>query len=789
MTSRKIGNAATAWASSLKRVGVQLLFLAAMVHGAAGQTTSDPAKSNNVENLVVTAEKRASTVQSAPLSITALSGKQLQAQGITTINQIVEAVPGISMRTSGPGQTELEMRGMSSSGGAAPTVGFYLDETPLSPPAGSFNGKVVIDPDLFDLNRVEVLRGPQGTLYGSGSMGGTIKLLTNQPDLAKYTGDIDTTLSGTVGGGANPTGKFMVNIPIVPDKLALRVVGTEQYVSGWIDRIIDTPFPLPTNPGPACPGWNGCVRGNVQAAPSQQTKPDVNWELQQGARASLLFKPNEDLSIQTNFMFQGTTMGGNNDYDLPPGSSVLAHYQPFNVAEPFSDAFRLYSTTIDYDLGFATLTSATSYWSRDEKQTQDSSEGIFSLSGYYGFDDIGYTPVGFTENDLSHQFSEEIRLASANTGRFSWVLGGFYSQFESILQDTNGAPGLAYLSVGGQAANPNGIFYDATQPYHITQYAGFGEASYKITDHWKATVGLRYFSYDTNVTEQQSGIATVSGNAGVTSASYRTAASGFTPKFNVSYEPDRDLTVYATASKGFRPGGVNVPIPADIGCVIEKETYAPDSSWDYELGEKARLAHGRIQLNTDFYYIAWSNVQQLIEQACGYPLSENAGNATSYGPEAELTARLTDALTFAISATYTHATLTSVNALLTQADPALHSGTPILNIPKYTESASLTYRAPLSDTYDFVARIANTYTGPSTDISYTYEQLEPYDLIGIRTGVVGPHWSGYFFIDNLTNKHAELSTNITSLAWTIPSVTRVSTNQPLTIGINLAYRF
>ena len=741
-----------------------------------------------IEEVVVTAEKRASTVQNTPLSITALSGRQLQQAGITTVGQVVDTVPGLSIRSSGPGQTELEARGLSSSGGSSPTVGFYLDETPLTPPAASLNGKVVIDPDLFDLARVEVLRGPQGTLYGAGSMGGTIKLLTNPPDFSGFYGQVDTTLSGTAGGGANPTGKIMLNIPIVNDKVALRIVGEEKYVSGWIDRIVDDPFPLPTNPSPSCAPYLDCTRGNVTAAPSR-TIPNVNDEHLQSARASLLLKPTPDLTIDTTFLYQRIDLGGYNEFDIPPGSSSLAHYQPYDLAEPFSDDFKLFSTTANYNLDFATLTSATSYWERDERQTQDASEAIYSLLNSFGLSPAGYVPTTFTEEDLSDQFSEELRLASNGNGRLKWLAGVFYSRLESIYRDTNQAPGDAYLSVGGAQANPRGIIYDANNPYHVDQYAVFGEGSYRILPTLTFTAGLRYFSYDTHVDEVENGIGTTSGNATPTPATYSTSASGITPKFNLSYQPDRDLTLYIEIAKGFRPGGVNLPIPTSIGCTLTNEVYQPDTIWNYELGEKARMLDGRLTINADVYYIQWSNVQQLVNQTCGYPLTQNAGNAESYGPELEVSARLTDELTLSMSGTYTHAALTSVNRSLTAADPALVPGTPILNIPNYTESTVLSYRHALSDDWEFVGRIQNSYVGVSTDISYRYEKLQPYDIIGIRGGVVGPRWSVFLFVDNVTDKHAEISINTTSFSWIIPSLTRAATNLPLTGGVEVSYKF
>src|SRR3984957_974889 len=196
-----------------------------------------------LQEVVVTAERREGTVQSTPLSITAYSGAQLEAQGVTDLSDVGYQTPGVSEKNSGPGQTEYEMRGISSAGGTSPTVGFYLDDVPLTAPAEGLEGKVVVDPSLYDLNRVEVLRGPQGTLYGSGSMGGTIRLITNQPDLTQLSASTKLSGSGTQSGGGNYSANLMLNVPLVTDQLALRVVGTDTYTSGWIDRVVLHPFP------------------------------------------------------------------------------------------------------------------------------------------------------------------------------------------------------------------------------------------------------------------------------------------------------------------------------------------------------------------------------------------------------------------------------------------------------------------------------------------------------------------------------------------------------------------
>src|SRR5258707_6647847 len=264
-----------------------------------------------LQEIVVTAEKRESTVQKTPISITAISGSDLQAEGLSDFTSVAQQVPGISFKTSGPGQTEFEMRGLTSTGGESPTVGVYLDDAVLTPAAMAQNGKTVIDPSLFDLNRVEVLRGPQGTLYGAGSMGGTIKLVTNQPDPHAFGANVEVIGSGTTGnGGFNHTENVMLNIPLVQDVVALRLVGTDKYIDGWIDRKVVSPFPVEVN--------NSTARGDVAGAPVAQDFRHSNWEQLQAGRAALLIQPTDRLSITVGFMHQALTQGGPNTIDNPP---------------------------------------------------------------------------------------------------------------------------------------------------------------------------------------------------------------------------------------------------------------------------------------------------------------------------------------------------------------------------------------------------------------------------------------------------------------------------------------
>src|ERR1700730_13046684 len=301
---------------------------------AATDAASEPTDSGGLVEIIVTAEKYVSTIQNTPISISAMSGDQLAAAGLTRIEDIARAVPGLSMRSAGPGLTEYDARGLASNGGAAPTVGFYLDEITLSPPALSQSGKVVIDPNLYDIDRVEVLRGPQGTLYGSGSMGGTVKVVTVQPKLNHFEGSVQRAVSNTEGGAGNGSVNAMLNLPL-GDKFALRIVGGDLYRSGWISLIaVNVPNAAATLLTPnQTPVYN---------APVASVIPRDNSESLWDARATLLLLPKEDLSITAMAFDQRLSMGGYYLLDASPTSAAPgkvynAHYEVFPLREFLRD--------------------------------------------------------------------------------------------------------------------------------------------------------------------------------------------------------------------------------------------------------------------------------------------------------------------------------------------------------------------------------------------------------------------------------------------------------------------
>ena len=763
----------------LSAVGALYMTLYVSISIAQTTTADKPAADTasaaaGLEEIVVTADRHVGTVQTTPMSVTAISGDELRAQGITSASEAGSEIPGISEHNSGPGQTEYEMRGISSAGGTSPTVGFYLDDVPLTPAAQSLEGKVVIDPNLYDLNRVEVLRGPQGTLYGSSSMGGTIRLITNQPDTHQLAASGQVTGSATQDGGANYGVNAMVNLPLINDQLAVRIVGTDEFTSGWIDRIVLSPFPLPTA--------GGFARGNVLAAPVVAVHKAVNWERQESVRAAVLWQPTDGLTITPTVMYQKITQGGPNYVDVPPGVSNEAHYQPFDISEPYSDTFTLTTFPIKYDFDSIEVASITAHYSRNSHLVQDSSEvGQDFLTALIGIPGVSYDtagPLTAYETDHTGQTSEEFRLSSTGSSPLQWVAGAFYENYDAHTQIGTSTPSPAaqafLTSIFGGPSYFNLAFQNT-----LKQYAGFGEVSYQMGP-LKATAGLRYYSYQQNETLTQGG-GLVTGGGPPTFDSIPSSAHGVNPKYNLAYEPNKDLTVYAEAAKGFRPGGVNSPAP--VTCPKNGLQYDPDSLWSYELGEKSRLFDDRLTINSAIYYEDWTNIQQLFTEKCGVVVTTNAGTAHVYGGELEATAKLTQEITLSNGLGLTH-------AFIAESPPgsAFSAGERVQNVPSVTNTTSIIYTRPVLTNYSLVFRATNVYTGNSTDPSFMpITQVPSRDIANLRLGLVGTNrLSVFLFVDNVTDKRAYLN-DPEEIFTFVPSMNRVTTNQPRTIGLQLSY--
>jgi iron complex outermembrane receptor protein len=768
-----------------------LLLIVQCAHRAAA--TDAAAEDTGLEEITVTAERFISTIQNTPISISALSGDQLTAAGLTRIEDIAHEIPGISMRSAGPGLTEYEARGLASNGGAAPTVGVYLDEIPLSPPAVSQSGKVVIDPNLYDVERVEVLRGPQGTLYGSGSMGGTIKVITNQPKLDLFEGSVQGTASNTTGGVQNYGGNLMLNVPL-SDTLAARIVLSGLYRGGWIDNIAV---------GPNIVDSATKTQGNVPALPPTNVYRNANDEQLQSGRLSLLYKPSNDLSILATAFTQSLSMGGYDLIDGSPNSATPsrvydAHYEAFPLRELVNDTISIFGLTVNANVGMADLTSATSYFGRTGAQAQDASESIYNSNA----GGTPFVPVLYYERDPSRQLSQEFRLTSHDIGGWHWVAGAFYSNLHSVWNEIGQSP------LNATPAVPDGSYFISWNQYGVRQTALFADGSYKFTDQWKLSAGVRWYEYKSHQDEYSWGYdgpnATPPQFSQITHASDK----GFNPRITLSYTPTPDLTAYSTVSKGFRPGGANQILPPPTSppfCQAGALQFGPDAAWNYEIGEKARFFDNWLSINSDIYYIKWTGIQQVLTLPCGYQFYNNAGDGRTFGPELEINAKLSSELTASFSGAWTDAKITHPNASYTSfltnvasfPDGVTHPcntttacTAPIMNVAKDTASLSLTYATTVMSDYKVSARVADVFVGSSYDVAYYFGyKLPSYSLANARVGLAHGDWSVDLFVDNLTNKVALMTANNTSFQFNIPEVVRYSTNQPRTVGVQLNYKF
>ena len=746
----------------------------------AQQSRSD---TGQLEQIVVTAEKRETTVETTPISLTAVSGADILNRGITDLASLMQSVPGVSIRTSGPGMTEFEMRGVASNGGNSPTVGFYFDETPLTAPAATNEGKIVISPDLYDLNRVEVLRGPQGTLYGSGSMGGTIRVIPNAPNPDAFESSVEAKFADTDHGGFDHAENGMINLPFGNGLAALRIVGSYSFDAGWIDRVVIAPgeFPLPTN----------TVRGNVLAAPIATEYHDANDVERTVVRISAVFKPIDGLTITPSYLYQKLRAGGLPYIDSVPGTD--AHYQPFDIAENYRDEFHLTALSVKYRTDIFEISSATAYWTRHEPIIQDASEswttglGPAYVSGY-GPGNGGIGAAYADEDNQSHQTTEELRIASVGDTRLKWLAGYFYSDFQS------GWDIIFPSQTGAEVFGSNNLF-SYYSPFKILQQSEFGELTYNITEPFAVTVGARRYHYDAPVGLNQYGALTSTVKTNTSEN-----AQGVTPKVSLSYQFDKDLLVYATAAKGFRPGGGTGPVPTSGPLTCEAQlmveygskgfvngpiSFTSDSVWSYELGEKWRSSDNRFSLNASGYFESWVGVQQVNAlSSCGYVYTANVGDAHVYGGEIEARAIVVRDLEASASVTYAHAALVSSTLINAGFDP----GTAIQQVPKWSASASLAYHHDLTDSLALTARAESNYVGSRTDETFATNTLPSYDLTNIRGGFQGERWSAVLFMNNVADKRALLN-NITQAAVNLPTFNRVAVSQPRTTGIDLNYKF
>jgi iron complex outermembrane recepter protein len=715
-----------------------------------------------IEEIVVTARKQSERLQDVPISISAVSEQTLQRSNAITIEDVARLVPGLNVVTVAPGQNQLIIRGVSS-GGGVPTVGYYIDDTPIES-VGNVAGNAM-DPALFDLERIEVLRGPQGTLYGASSMGGTVRYITRQPDLMATEGYIDSTGSGTQAGGLNGQFTGLFNQPLIPGTMALRTIAFYRYQDGYIDR-----FPIdPTN--------------NLTALSGPEDK-NVNTERTYGARLSLELKASDFFSVTPSFFIQRTDLGAPFTFDDPPGS--FDHpIQTRDVDEPSSDLLQLFTVTGVADVQGVHITTSTSYRNRTFDATEDDSK----VNYYYFSPPQTYVyPSPFNNYFANHDFTEEIR-ASESIGRVHGLLGLFYLHQDNLtIMNFPIPPG--YNTAFGTPFGDQ-PFYVGTDSNQVVNKAVYGEINVDVTENLQVTLGLRGF----DINQHDYAVTTGVFNGGSTVGSGFSKDSGTTPKYELSYHWTPDILTYATAAKGFRQGGPVDNFPAGlcnadlaaIGLTSPPTSFKADTLWSYELGAKTAWLDHRLTVNGDVYYIDWSRIQQLIAlPTCGLDFTGNFGKAESKGSELEIQYEVLTGLRLTLGAAYNEAQLLS-----TVAGAQGGKGDTLENAPRWMGSASTEYDRPLA------AATSGYIRADFSSVSHQYNNFNPtsiyyeragYSLANLRLGVKHKFWDAALFIDNAFNKHAETALPL-SYAVDLADTRRVSLNRPRTIGIELRAGF
>ncbi|PWF48417.1 TonB-dependent receptor [Massilia glaciei] len=690
-----------------------VLSTAAMAQAATGGETTARAKpaamSDQIEVVTVTAQKRREDPNKVAMSISAVSGEQLQNQHVNDITDLTRIVPNISFTAAsgnggaGPGTSNIEIRGISSAAGAA-TVGIYLGEVSIT--VGNVYTMGSVEPKFFDIDRVEVLRGPQATLYGASSMGGTIKFVPNEPDLKAREFNVYSEASGTRGGSPGYAGSVVGNIPLIQNELALRIGAQAQHTGGFIKQVDGG--------------------GNVLAK-------DINQVADQELRVALKWKPTPALTITPSLYYQKVDAK-----DISAFNTDLPNYQALKqVREPSKDILLTPNVTLNWDLGKADLTSSSSFFERKFDRTQNGSAyNSYSLSTFLTSTEDGVTappalidaiaalPSAVYLNNKVRQVSQEFRLASkpydAALSPWTWIGGVYFSKQHTNIAENDPIFGVnaTFAQFGFSSEDPNilpdsfpGAFpndnsFSGAFHYSERQASVFGEANYHFTPKLHGTVGARYLKGKSTLDQRNGLYLAGAGNNSSTTLS----STAFTPKFALTWEVDPANTLYASVAKGFRLGGSNVFVPpTTCGPDLQQNgidkgpaTYAPDSLWSYEAGGKSRLLGNRLSVNASVFYVKWSNIQQGVYlPTCAYTYNANAGDAVSKGLEFEIRAKPMAGLTLSASGGYVKAELSNDKGLQNGIVGAV-KGARIQGVPEYNAAVNARYNFALGNQFAFV---------------------------------------------------------------------------------------
>jgi iron complex outermembrane receptor protein len=746
--------------SSSEHLGIKVMKLICMGLLGGSLLAIQPATADNsgnsLDEIVVTAQRRAERLQDVPAAITALSGDALNQMRLQGNSDLAAYVPSLSFDVLGPGETTLAIRGLGTSYGLEPAVSLYINETPLDIRTDGYAGAP--DIDFFDVDRVEVLRGPQGTLYGSSSMGGAVRILTAQPDPSAVAVNAEVGGSSTDGGGAGYLAKSSVNLPLSSDA-AVRIVGAFEHVPGYIRQ--------------ATPGDYGILEPSLPVTARRINDADLK-----SGRIIALWKPTDALTIKPTLMISAVDASNNSNYYSNLPEFTMAAYYP----TPQTSRLTVGNLQVDYAFDIATLMSSTSVLSRDVQTQSDFTLLLANLASAFG---IGYPP-NYPETDLdtSHNsgFVQELRLTSPTDQALRWVGGAYFSHYRQHSTETSNS--ASFADAIGQTTGPNLYLFD--QSVIDQQTAVFVDLTYKITPRFEITAGERYYELRDSLENTQSGVLGAPNQPLV-----HAKASGNSPRLVLTYHPVDDTTVYATAARGYRPGGPNVGLPTGIGCTLNNAyspLYQPDTVWNYELGTKMEFLNRKLSIDVAAYRIDWKNVQQSVDDpGCGYLFVANVGSARSKGVEAEINFKPIESLLLSASGSYDQAQFTSIDAAFEGAGAA-QSGEAIPDVPRQKFNLGGEYTAVIANHTGYL-RLDWSHLG-SVPAGFTYNGVRPaYSSLEAAVGVRSGPYDLSLYGHNLTNSNGILEIlQGATYSFGNTFATQIST-PPRTVGIDLKMHF
>jgi iron complex outermembrane receptor protein len=664
---------------------------------------------SDLQEVVVTAERIKERLQDVPISITALAGDALEAQGVVDLAGYAKQVPALNIiGAGGPGQGEIVLRGITTGNDQSSSVGMYLDDVPFTPSSPiALATSFPFDPTLMDIERVEILEGPQSTLYGANTVGGVIKLVTKQPDLEHFDATVRVDGDAVDGGNAGYGVRGSFNIPVIPGTVALRASVFYRDDPGFIQN-----------------DFTGAR--------------DVNWDIVRGGRIAVKVQFNDAIQTTATGFVQDTYQAEPNNVflnpaTLRPSQGSLAYSSP--ISQPTTTNYRSASDLLSATVPFMTITNILSYSQLKFYQFLD----VSFEAQYFGAP--SNPPAAGNENTTdSRRVTDELRLTS-NPGRVEWLLGAFYTlENDPNFETVRGA------DASGMIVPPTSPVYNGYTAYfypHFREIAGYGDLTYHFNNQWQATVGTRYSSNSQTVHWNSNGLF---GTNDVPPVAIDDSSSTYLA--TVSYKPVEALTAYLRAASGYRPGGPNVLLPgqAEMGAPTG---YRSDHLWNYEAGIKGTLSP-QVSYTADVYHMLWKHLQ-IEEQINIFDVVANVGDATSDGVEATLNFVPLERLDVALKGAYDLARFTSY----TNAQLGAVAGEPLPYAPHVSLASVIDYR--FADTQGFVPKVGATFSYRSREIG-AYNSgatlgIPAFESLDLRAGMDWSHYTLLAKVDNATNRY------------------------------------